>query len=299
MLNTDTVLECRSLIKRYGKQNVLNKVDITVNRGDIYLLLGPNGAGKTTLLSIITGILKSDGGSVHFKGSSLKSGIRIGGFIENPAFYNDKTGYDNLKMIGWIHRKRPDIKRIDSLCCSLALDPAVLKKKVSKYSTGMRKKLALVRALLFDPDLLVLDEPANGLDPEGINEIREAVQYANRQEGITILLSSHLLIEARKIATKIGILREGRVVLERLLDENGAKGLRIKTGQGYGVKVKSIVQAMGFNLSLSGGTEVDVFAPEDKWPGILKKISDNNIPLYTAVPLADDIEQIYFKASGL
>lgn len=216
--------------------------------------------------------------------------------MEVPCFL---SGYVNLEMISWIHKKHLDKGRINSLSRSLSLDPVALSQQVSKYSTGMQKKLALVRALLFEPDLLVLDEPSNGLDPEGINEIRKAVQYANREEGVTIMLSSHLLVEARKAATRVGILREGRLVLEKLLDEDGTKGLRIKTGQGYGKKIRSIVQVMGFNSGLSGDTEVDVFAPENEWPEILKKISDNNIPVYTAVPLADDIEQIYFEAAGL
>ena len=236
---------------------------------------------------------------MHFKGGISKNKVTIGGFIEAPAFYNDRTGYDNLKMAGWIHQKKMDSSRINSLARSLTLDPAVLKKKVSVYSTGMRKKLALVRALIFEPDVLVLDEPANGLDPEGIGEIRAAVQYASTQEGITVLLSSHLLAEARKVATKVGILREGTVVLERSLDKDRVRGIRIRTKQKYVGKAVRVIQGSGFTVELFEDEMLDVLAQENKWPDVLQKISESKIPIYTAVPLADDIERIYFEAAGL
>ncbi len=211
------ILEARGLTKTFGKEQAVRSVNLTIQEGEIYCLLGPNGAGKTTTLKMLLGFLKPTKGSVYIGGEAMAWNGRgprgrVGAMIETPAFYDHLSGRDNLMVVSLLHGGI-EKNRIGEVLQIVGLERSS-KKKVGGYSLGMRQRLAIARALLADPDLLVLDEPTNGLDPAGMREIRELITRLSRAHGKTILLSSHLLGEVQKIYTRVGVIHHGRLIEE-------------------------------------------------------------------------------------
>ena len=207
--------------KRYGNKKVLNELNIHVPEHSIYGLIGPNGAGKSTLLKSIMNLIPIDGGNLQVLGNKSGMGMReldrTGALIECPYFYDSLTGRENLR----IHSKYMgyhDEKRIDEVLDAVDLTKDA-KKKVGKYSMGMRQRLAIARAILIMPELLILDEPINALDPDGIKKMRELFIYLNEKMGTTIVISSHILSEMDCLATDIGIMSGGKIVEEKPLRE--------------------------------------------------------------------------------
>lgn len=213
------VLETNSLTKKFGKQIAVNKISMKINKGDIYGFIGKNGAGKTTFMKMICGLIKSNSGEIKlFNSSNLNKGRkRIGSIIENPALYPDMTAYENLiyynKLLGVT-----DYSNVEKILTLVGLQ-STGKKKVKNFSLGMKQRLSIAVSLINSPDLLILDEPINGLDPEGIREIRELLLKLNYENEMTILISSHILGELSKIATKYGVIENGTMVDEFSADE--------------------------------------------------------------------------------
>lgn len=212
------VLKTNNLEKRYKDFKALNHTNIHIEKGAIYGLIGKNGAGKTTLIRIICGLQKATSGSYYIYGVDSNSNNidnvrkRIGAIIETPSIYGEMTARDNLieqyKLIGM-----PSFDGIDELLKLVGLENTK-KKKAKNFSLGMRQRLAIAIALASNPDFLILDEPINGLDPQGIIEIRELILKLNKKNRITILISSHYLDELSKIATHYGILDNGTIIKE-------------------------------------------------------------------------------------
>ena len=195
---------------RYGKK-VVNNVSLKVPEGSIFGFLGPNGAGKTTTIRLLTGMLENDRDNIFIHGKSLKKNIPgifkgIGSLIETPSLYLHLNARDNLRVITRL--RRMDESRVDEILQIVGLFND-RKRKVKEYSLGMKQRLGVAMALLPDPSLLILDEPANGLDPAGIIEIREMLKRLNRDLGKTIFVSSHLLNEVEKTCTHVGIIHKG------------------------------------------------------------------------------------------
>ena len=215
----DTILQTNGLTKKYGKKTVVDHVSVHIRRGDIYGLIGKNGAGKTTFMRMVLGFVIPNEGTVElFGGEPQKtSGQKIGSLIEAPAFYAGCTALENLKYFSVLsgRGKNQEIpeKRLHELIEMVGLGDAG-KKKVGNYSLGMKQRLGLAIAMIGKPEFLVLDEPVNGLDPAGIRDVRDTIRRLNEESGVTILISSHLLDELAKVATKYGILNEGRLVEE-------------------------------------------------------------------------------------
>jgi len=211
---------------------VLDTVSMHVARGDIYGFIGKNGAGKTTLMKLLLGMSHATSGDIQLFGSSaLSQGRRrIGALIEAPAFYTQCTAYENLKRFALLVNDCQDLR---ALLDFVGLGH-VGKKKVGKFSLGMKQRLGIAIAMLGNPELLVLDEPINGLDPEGIKEIRDLLLRLNHEKNVTILVSSHLLDELAKITTRYGIINNGRLVEEitaAALAEQCQQNLQIFTEQ--------------------------------------------------------------------
>ena len=208
------VLETKMLTKKYRKQIAVNKVNMNIKKGDIYGLIGKNGAGKTTIMKMICGLIHSTEGDIKLFGSNdlNKGRNRMGCIIEQPALYGDMTAKENLKyytkLLGIT-----DYSNIDKLLDLVGLKN-VDKKKCKNFSLGMKQRLSIAISLLNNPDFLILDEPINGLDPSGIKEIRELILKLNNERKITILISSHILGELNKIATKYGIIKNGTLLEE-------------------------------------------------------------------------------------
>jgi ABC-2 type transport system ATP-binding protein len=195
---------------RYGRK-VVNEVSLLVPEQSIFGFLGPNGAGKTTTIRLLTGMLENEPDNIFIHGKSLKKNIpgifeKIGTLIETPSLYLHLSGRDNLRVITRL--RNMDEKRVDEVLKAVGLHNDS-NRKVKEYSLGMKQRLGVGMALLPDPSLLILDEPANGLDPAGIIEIREMLIRLNREQGKTIFLSSHLLTEVEKTCTHVGIIHKG------------------------------------------------------------------------------------------
>ncbi len=217
----DIIVKTEKLSKSYGKFKALDEVDMTVYQGDIYGLIGRNGAGKTTIMKIISGLaVKTEGVFEVFSKSgeaSAEDKKRIGCLIENPAFFGNMTAYQNLKYYA-IQKGIADKKQIDDTLELVGLTNTG-KKKYRQFSLGMKQRLGIALAVLDNPDLIILDEPINGLDPIGISELRETFKKLNSERGITIIISSHILSELYAVANRFLFIENGRVLKEITKEE--------------------------------------------------------------------------------
>lgn len=227
---TETILQTKELTKRFGKQVVVQKVNMRIQKGDIYGFIGKNGAGKSTFLRMVTGLVHPTSGEIFLFSQKGKNALpRIGSIIEQPALYPDFTAYQNMELRAKI-LGLTDKKMIRNILALVGLEDTA-RKKAKHFSLGMKQRLGLALALLGSPDFLILDEPTNGLDPEGMVEMRNLLKQLNEEQGITILVSSHILGELSKIATRYGIIHKGVLVDEfsrEELDYRCRKYLQIK-----------------------------------------------------------------------
>ncbi len=210
------VIKTERLTKRFGKEVVVNELNMRVPKGEVYGFLGPNGAGKSTTIRMLLGLMKPSAGMVQIFHQDLKSGRlnilkKVGSLVENPSYYPHLTAYENLEAI----RKILGVPeaRIEEVLDIVRLADAA-NKKVKNFSLGMKQRLGIAASLLHHPDLLILDEPTNGLDPSGIIEIRELIKRLPAEYGMTIFISSHLLSEIEQIATTVGIISKGKLIFQ-------------------------------------------------------------------------------------
>ena len=203
----EMMLKTQNLCKDFKKQKAVNNVSLNIEKGQIYGLLGPNGAGKSTTLKMLTGMIKPTAGEIIFDGKpwDRKCLSRIGALIENPPIYENLSARENLKVRQLLIGEKES--RIDDVLEVVSLTDTG-KKKAGQFSLGMKQRLGIAMALLGEPELLILDEPTNGLDPIGIEELRELIRLFPKQ-GMTVILSSHILSEVQLIADKIGIISNG------------------------------------------------------------------------------------------
>lgn len=218
---TASIIEIKNLNFSYSKNHpILKNIDLNVPQGSIYGFLGPNGAGKSTTMQLLTHILQDHAGEIKVFGKPLKEQTpqiftKIGALVESPALYLHLTGYENLKCITTL--KSIEEKRIPEVLKLVGLESKG-DLKAKKYSLGMKQRLAIAMTLLGDPELLLLDEPVNGLDPSGITEVRELLVKLNKELGLTIFISSHLLSEIEKMCTHVGIIHHGELKFEGTMD---------------------------------------------------------------------------------
>lgn len=222
MFNINTIIKTTNLTKAYGKQKSVDNLNINVNQGEIYGFIGRNGAGKTTTIRMLLGLIKPTSGKIEIFGEDFFKNQkeilrRIGSIVEVPGFYENLTAKENLlinaKIIG-VHKKNA----IEEALEIVGLEHET-KKLVGKYSLGMKQRLGIARTLLHYPELLILDEPTNGLDPIGIKEMRKLIKSLAQERNITILISSHILAEVEQLVDHMGIIHEGKLLEEISLDE--------------------------------------------------------------------------------
>lgn len=212
----ETVIQTKALCKYYGQKHAVDNLSMAVQKGDIYGFIGNNGAGKSTALKLISSLAAPTSGEVSIFGKPANDPIarkRTGILIESPGIYPRQSAYENMMLkaccLGLVDAK----SKVTELLELVGLSDTG-KKNTRQFSMGMKQRLGIALALLGNPDLLILDEPINGLDPEGMAEIRLLLQKLNREKGITILLSSHILSELSKLATRYGIIRDGKIIQE-------------------------------------------------------------------------------------
>ena len=215
------VIQTAGLSKRYKDKWAVDHLDLRVEQGDIYGFIGRNGAGKSTTLKLLCGLARPTQGEALIFGKPIRDGVarrRVGALIEQAGLYPDQSGRENLRLYATLLGLDSPERQVDEILETVGLAPRE-KKPVKHYSMGMKQRLGVGLALLGGPDLLLLDEPINGLDPEGIREMRELLLRLNRERGLTILVSSHILGELSKIATRYGIIQAGRLVEQITAEE--------------------------------------------------------------------------------
>lgn len=295
------IIETRNL--RFGfskKEMVLRNVNLIVEKGSIYGFLGLNGAGKTTTIKLLLGLLRAPENNVRLFGKDLHKNrveilSEIGSLIEHPSLYEHISGYDNLQILCLVRklhkRKIADVLEVMGLS-------AVAGRKVSEYSMGMKQRLGVAAALIGDPELLILDEPVNGLDPNGIVEMRELLKDLNKNAGVTIFLSSHLLSEIEKLVTHIGIINLGESIFQgtinelRELQKNARFCLHIETSNNEGVYhlLKS-----NFNVTCNGTELIVICSTRDHIASVINIIVNSNIDVYRVFEEDEDLEHLYMK----
>ncbi|MEK4299574.1 ABC transporter ATP-binding protein [Oceanobacillus sp. FSL W8-0428] len=210
------IVETKHLTKSFGKEKAVSNLEMKIPKGEIYGFLGPNGAGKTTTIRMLLGLMRPTSGSVQLFGKDMKNNRieilkNVGSLVENPSYYPHLTAKENLEA----SRKILNVpkKRIDEVLQQVRLHE-VANKKVKGFSLGMKQRLGIAAAMLHQPELLILDEPTNGLDPSGIIEMRQLIQSLPEEYGMTVLISSHLLSEIDQMATRVGVVSKGKMIFQ-------------------------------------------------------------------------------------
>ena len=279
----EIVLQTNNLTKKYRDFVALDNATITIHKGDIYGLIGRNGAGKTTLMKTITTLTNKSGGSFSLFDSEeelTESKRRIGCLIESPAFFGNLTAYQNLKYYS-IQKGMVDDKQIDKVLKVVDLYKEK-NKKFKNFSLGMKQRLGIAFAILDNPDFIILDEPINGLDPIGIKEIRDTLKKLNKEEKITILISSHILSELYLIANHFCFIDKGRIVKDLTkeeLDLECSKCIVIKTKD---VKKATVILEKGLattNYKVIDNTEIRLYDYLDNLAKVNKILLNNDIEI--------------------
>ncbi len=300
----DMVLRTVGLTKQYGSQFAVNDINMNVEKGKIYGLLGRNGAGKTTTIRMIIGLLQPTGGEVILFGEKLKSPTkqcfrRIGALIESPAFYENLTAKENLKII-YDLRGTQSKNSIDNALKLVNLENET-KKKVKQFSLGMKQRLGIAMAMMHEPEFIILDEPTNGLDPIGIQQIRLLIKKLSSENGVTILISSHILSEIEQMADKVGIIDKGILVEELSMDEIRHRNRHyIKlTVSDMTRSVPILEKELGISdFEIINDNEIRIFQSEPKRENINKALVMSGVGVSELSVKKGNLEEYFMKMTG-
>ena len=294
------VLETSNLSHRFAQHDVLRGIDMQVPAGCIYGFLGPNGAGKTTTLRLILGLLKTQRGEIRIFGKRFAQERiaileNVGSLIESPSLYDHLSATENLRLQQLIHRC--PVSRIEEVLKLVGLENTGVK-RVKQFSLGMRQRLAIAGALLHRPSLIILDEPTNGLDPQGIIEIRHLLMELNRQQGCTIVVSSHLLTEVERLATHVGILGKGTLLFQGTIDE-----LRRRRQEVLSVRISTHDNAAALHVITEDGIPARIDEGELVLPALAgeriaalnRRLIARNLDIYEIRTVRNDLETIFLN----
>ena len=276
------ILSIRNLNKSFGDFKAVNNMNLHVNQGDIYGFLGPNGAGKSTTLRMVLGLIKPDSGEILINGESNSGSNRnflssIGALIEKPDFYKNLSAYDNLKILFKMSRLK-DTNRISEVLKEVDLWDKK-NQKVGGFSQGMKQRLGIAQTLMHQPSLIILDEPSNGLDPQGQSDMRSLILRINQEMGITIVISSHILSEIEKISNRMVVINNGEKIVEgdvQELMQNELLKVSFKYENFDSIAVFLKKQSIVFE---STNDSIVANINEENIPLILKKMVDENISI--------------------
>ncbi len=289
-------IETSHLTKSYGDFKAVNDLEIRVPAGKVYGFLGRNGSGKTTTIRMIMGLIRPDNGTVKIFGSKISRNrseylADIGAIIETPGFYPNLSAYDNLAITAKMF-KVPEERINDALeTVGLGGDLSIETKPVGKFSLGMKQRLGIANALVHSPRILILDEPTNGLDPAGILEMRELIRHLSQSMGITIFVSSHLLLEVQQIADYIGIIDHGHLLEEGVIDlihSNEQSFLVLETDQLE--KTAQFIQALNFDFEKSTNG-FKIFCNRQDNVVINRYMVENKINVYNLESVSKTLEE--------
>lgn len=298
------IIETKNLTKVYGEQTVVNSVNLHIEKGSIYGLLGRNGAGKTTIMKMILGLTDISNGEVsvfnqNIKGNEKKIYPRIGSIIETPGFYPNLTGTENLEIFAML-RGTAFPNAVKNALEVVGL-PYKDKKLFGNYSLGMKQRLGIANAILHDPEVLILDEPTNGLDPIGIAEVRDFIKDLSVKKGKTILISSHILSEITLLADTVGIIDKGV-----LLEENSMEELNKKNRKYIILEVSDVSKAATIlekefvitNYSVEDNNHIRIYSHGLDMAKINKSLVMNEISVISSQICNDSLEDYFKKITG-
>ena len=295
----DIALSARNLTKVIGKRTIVDSASFDVHAGEVFGFLGPNGAGKTTTIRMLVGLIKPTSGSVQICGYDVRHDFEkamrcIGCIVENPDLYRFMTGRENLehfaRMLGVANG---EIERVAGL---VNMDHR-LDQRVGTYSLGMRQRLGIAQAMLGKPRLLILDEPANGLDPAGIREIRELLRHLAEEQGLAVFVSSHLLAEIELMADRVAIIHKGKILREGPVRDliSSQRAMEFKVGDV--ARAVDVLRAIGVDASADHDR---VFAPieEADAPPLIAALAREGIDVFHARERVHTLEEMFLQATG-
>lgn len=297
----DYILQTKNLSKNYGKAHVLNAVNMNIPKGSIYGFVGKNGAGKTTLIRVICGLHNPTAGSYSINGAPSSSADatafrkKMGAVVETPSICLQQNARNNLLLQYKLIGKSPD--GLNDILHTVGLDN-VGKKKVKNFSLGMRQRLAIAFALVNDPEFLVLDEPINGLDAQGIIEVRELLQKLNRERNVTILISSHILEELSKLATHYGFIDKGHMLREMSaedLENASRKSTKITVNDTQ--ILDGVLKEMGLEHKIISSSEAVIFSNFKVTPLVLA-LNDKNCEVVSLSENTESLESFFVELVG-
>lgn len=296
------ILQTNNLTKIYGKKNlVLNSVSMNVPKGSIYGFVGKNGAGKTTLMRVISGLNNPTNGGYSLNGVDYKDSKvneirkKIGAVVETPSIYLNMNARDNLLLQYKLHGMEPT--GLNDLLNLVGL-PDTGKKKSKDFSLGMRQRLSIAFSLVFNPDFLILDEPINGLDPEGIKEVRDLLIKLNTERGITILISSHILDELSKLATHYGFINKGQLIKEMSseeLEHNCRKKISLTVNSTE--KLAPVLDKMGIIYTILSESTAEIYSHVEITPLVLA-LAENDCNVITMSENNESLESYFIRLIG-
>ncbi len=288
------LLECQNLCKSFGKKQILKDVSFEIDEGDILAFIGPNGSGKTTTIKLILGLQKIDKGSVSINNYDIEKDFvkaieKVGAIVENPDTYMYLTGWQNLKIIANLYKDVSD-KEIMDIVKLVGLEKRI-NDKVSKYSLGMRQRLGIARALINKPNVLILDEPTNGLDPEGIKYLRNLLKKL-ASDGMGILISSHNLAELESFCNKVLIIDNGKIIETSKVNEFKRTGNKyiFKVSNTDNLEVEGIYQVKGDEFAYDGSKE--------EIAKLIKTLVKKNVDIYEVKMEELTLEEAFLKKTG-
>lgn len=293
-INMKKLLECQDLCKSFGKKQILKNVSFELDEGDILAFIGPNGSGKTTTIKLILGLQGIDKGSVNINSFDIKKDFvkaieKVGAIVENPDTYMYLSGWDNLKLTANMYKNISD-EAIKDIVKLVDLETRI-HDKVSKYSLGMRQRLGIARALINKPNILILDEPTNGLDPEGIKDLRNLLKKLAK-EGMGILISSHNLAELESFCNKVLIIDNGTIIETSEVKEfkNNDNKYVFTVSSTEKLDIEGIYEVSKTKFSFNGDKE--------SIAKIVKKLVKENIDVYEVKMQELTLEEAFLKKTG-
>lgn len=295
----ELVLKCQELHKKFGKKEILKGVSLDLHQGDILGFIGPNGAGKTTTIKLILGLQNITSGSVSINGYDIekqftKAISKVGAIIENPDLYMYLTGFQNLKLVANMYPE-VDRARIMEVVKLVKLDNRI-NDKVSKYSLGMRQRLGVAQAILHKPNLLILDEPTNGLDPEGIKELRELLKDLAQKENMAIFVSSHNLAEIETLCNKVCIIQNGSVIEStdmQKVKETAQVHYHFTLGS-----TEKLEEILLYPMEIKNSTEVAIDVTREQIPEIVNTLVKHKVKVYEIHEQQMSLEDAFLKKTG-
>ena len=298
-MESNVVLETEHLTKRYGRRVAVERLSLRVERGDLYGFLGQNGAGKSTTIRMLLGLIKPTSGTFQLLGcaagrKSLRARARIGAIIDAPAFYEQMSGRRNLSLLASLSggASRARIAEVLELVglCERADDP------VRAYSQGMRQRLGIAQALLPAPELIILDEPTNGLDPQGMQDVRALLRRLRDEQGLTVLLSSHLLAEVERLCDRVGIIHEGRLLYQggvsQLLAHSSTYRLCVDRPD---EACRLLADEPALVVRRNGADCLYLEAPIDAVPALNARLVAQGIRVFELAPCRQTLEDVFLK----